>query len=316
MDAKECISAISQTASQHLNLVVKPETAVWINGPSLGHSVADSTLVFSISGARSSGDFVVLLSNDDFPDAVKEAVGNARGIAGELPPDLAMHVLTPLCADEWDGKSFAVYRRLYSFSENRLIAKLQKQTYGDRIYSWLARVARETSQVVAGEDQKKMRYLDPLEYLVQEPKLSGEIAGAAASIRSAVEADEWTPVTVVEHGDFWLGNVLLPKYWLFDSRRDRFAIIDWGGAKRTGYPFIDLIRYFRATSNNLAVLERRLTQYCGVSNLPYAHVSRYVYSALGAIGMNRNQFPLDRYISLVEDCTGALNSLCADPADR
>ncbi len=295
---------IVEQASKKLGMPLAPAPNVFLARPGFKKNVADATSAFAIEDADRRRQFVVLLSSPDYPDAVNGAVQRAAAAAARLPQRLARHVLTPVLADRACGRTYAVYARYYPLSSNRGVRALEKRAIENAVYGWLGEVASATQTKIVDLKDVERCFIAPLDFLANESGLSAEVRAAAARVRKQATHRDFAPTMILEHGDLWLGNILFPRRSpLFGGAGD-FVIIDWGASNAQGYPLIDLIRFFDSTSSDRQKLRRAIKCYNDESGIAALDPELYALAALGQLGLHRNQFPRDRYLSLAEKCAG------------
>lgn len=283
-----------------LRLVLAPNAV--LARPDFKKKVADATSVIKIGDSAGSRKFVIILSSAEYPDAVNEAVQRAAAAAANMPQRLARRVLAPIYADRVGGRSYAVYPRYFPFSKNRIVRKLEKLAIEDAVYRWLGEIANATQTTIVDPREIERRFIAPLDYLANETILSDGVRSAAATFLKDAARSDFTPKLIVEHGDLWLGNILSRRRSPLLGGADDFVIIDWGASSPQGYPLYDLIRFFDSTSNDRRKLRRAILRYSVASGIAVGDLELYALAGLGRLGLNRNQFPLERYLSLAEKC--------------
>lgn len=312
MEVERDIVEIARLAAKETGRRLNPTTLACLKRPDFETGVADAKLIYSIKSEYGRDDCVIIFSNPAFPDAVSEAVEKTARVIERLPAEASRYVLLPIFDGRYGAQSFAVYPKLFAFSENRLICKLQKKVVEDEVYRWLSHVAKSTQLRIEEKSEFANRFVRPLEYITNERRFSEEIRKSAAEALVTAERPGFSPVCIVEHGDFWLGNVLLTDKWLLRKRPYGFAVIDWGSSNVFGYPFIDLLRFFDSASGRFGKVSPRVRQYCESADIPAADLPLYVLAALGYLGLHRNQFPMERYIMLAERCAALAGGVHAD----
>ena len=300
MRRDETVVDLANWASSHAGLDLDIASLSPLRRDNDGMEVTDSADVFTVKSRARRADCIILVSNAEYPDAVNDAVGRAQKVADSLLPALRENVLLPLCADYYENKSFAIYQKLVPFSKNKFVCKFQKLTFEHEVYEWLSNVAKATKAPIQDTALLESRFVAPLKYVVNEPGLSEGLRAGAGRAIGLLDRGEFAPVCIVEHGDFWLGNILLEGHWPLLKRSRHFAVIDWGAANVCGYPFVDLLRFYESTSNDMEKIKRYTAHYCETSKIPVGDIVHYTLAAIGWLGLHRNQFPMERYIALSE----------------
>lgn len=267
----------------------------WIARPDGKSEVPDATLAVNLTGGGA--DMVLLISNARFPDATDEALGKIEAVAARLRPGTAKVILRPSVSGREEGRSFAAFPRLRTFSDNWVLARLEKDLIAGAVIDWLCDIARQTRAPVPRDERDRL-FAAPLTCVSEDADLGPELRAAADAALAGLPDDLFT---VVEHNDFWTGNILMPprSLPLLAPARGEFRVIDWRGARLDGYPFGDLIRFgLSARRADAPRTGRELADYAGALDIPRSHVAHYVLSAIGRVGLNRGGFPKDRYAAL------------------
>lgn len=272
-----------------------------LSRPGFKADVADAFEVFLVPGRRKADDAVLSLSPPAFPEAVAGAVSRTKALAGGLPERLAETVLLPEYQGRYSGRSFALYPRLLPVSGNRAFGYLQKRMLRRPVTEWAGCLARASRSELTDDAEIARRFLEPLGRLSEESGASDELRAAARSAAEAFLHGRLRPVTVIQHGDFWLGNILLRHIWPLRRGRDYpFMIIDWGAVNRQGYPVVDLMRFLGSATRNAGFRAAALDRYRASAGLDRAAVLPHLCAGIGWLGMHRNQFPLSRYLESSE----------------
>lgn len=285
-------------ASRELGVDFKTASLAWISQPR-DAGVADAPTIFRISAARSEDDAVFIVSNERFPEFVANAVECARTVRDRVQQSAGGRVLLPKMVGRHGDRSFAVYRRLYPVSENRWLSKAQRILIEPGVCAWLRDVA-VASRTVPDAGQFESAFVRPLTFVAAEAAFSGALRGAAETALRSLERGTVAPVTTVQHGDFWIGNILLNRVLPLPRSGSRFFVIDWGSANLQGYPFVDLVRYIGSTSSNRQKLRRRVEEYRRQCGFEREALSTSICASIGWIGRHRNEFPLEQYIASSE----------------
>ncbi len=146
--------------------------------------------------------------------------------------------------------------------------------------------------------------------MLNDRVFSSEIQTQTAAALAALETGAFKPTNVIQHGDFWQGNILLNRGWPLKGCQDEsFSIIDWGGANLKGYPYIDLLRFSLSIPRGKAVTKKRLIKYSRFCGFSVEEILYYVCAHIGHLGLNRHEFPLDRYVRSMEDLFATVSRL-------
>ena len=272
----------------------------WLNPTEATTAVPDHTYVMQIDGAQSIDDAVLIISNENYPNVVADAAAQIGAIDERLTPETRKRILKPLLVDQYGKQSFALYPVLEPFAANRIIGKLQKQLLQNDICGWLANVAKETKKACNEAEERNARFSEPFQFLTAQDALPSDLKTASEAFGKSVEESGHEIFNVVQHGDFWLGNIMLDRgtlpYAGILSRN--FHVIDWGGSNLDGYPFGDLVRFVMSTRRHSFAPGEILEAYADIAGLPTNSIAFYCLAEMGALGMNLDNFPYDRYVKL------------------
>lgn len=273
----------------------------WISRPDFSNRVADATIILRLKGHERGHDAVLIISNPSYPNAVANAVNTARQVYDHVQPAIQATVLLSDFQGAHEDQSFAVFPALTPISENRLVRRIQKQMIEKDIQKWLCELYACSKRPAATDEDIEKRFLKPLSYLIGEERFSSDLRNSAKAALTAVEHRDFQPMFTIQHGDFWLGNILLKKGWPFvKDEKYPFFVIDWGVANLKGYPFVDLFRYALSTTKNENRILENLHAYCRRCELSPRLLPNYVCASIGWLGLHRKNFPMGRYVASSE----------------
>ena len=294
---------IAGNVSLNLGNTLDLSTIRLVTPPAGKKLLEDSTHAFLIDGREASDDIVLLVSRKNFPEAVEADLARANSVRAQVDADVQSHISSPLFQGIYGTQTYAAFRRLEEISSSRIVRFVQKNIALPRVVAWSASLARQTKRHHLDDPDYDSLFVKPLEYLVSDsdcPRRLREFADQRLDDLTRVKADLWT---VVEHGDFGIGNVLFERgkvtNVLTSSRN--FIVIDWRGSRDDGYPCIDIIRLlssvFRGGSRRPVVLLDRYQKQLDISD-----VDCVTYSALsfGRLLQNLDQFPRENFDRLCE----------------
>lgn len=295
---------IAEEVSARLGDCLQPATTRWITGPPAQDAVRDATYAFYVDGRMRAQDMVLLVSGPAFPEAVGEDGARARQVADRVSAGVAGHIATPLATGRFEGQSWAAFARLSPMASWRGARMLQKPRIAGPVLDWLAQLARETQQPETTAAGYEARFVHPLEVLALDHDLSDPLRRFAQDCRDRLLRDRPALVTVVQHGDFWVGNILFRRRrWpTFNPALGDFCVIDWRGARLDGYPCADAIRLISSLYRvNAPQTGAFLDRYLKALALAEADMALYSLLSLGQLGENLDQFPKARYCQLCEE---------------
>jgi thiamine kinase-like enzyme len=269
--------------------------------------VADSPTKSYISDQSGKKNAVLFVSNEVNPNFVRRSVHNSADAKKILGEDLGSVILTPIASGIYENLSFSIWPLERDISRNFVLRRLQKFLVTPRVFNWLEAVSRQTLCGEIGPETKEAIYLQPLAKICDQKWYPDHLRRLAEDAISHVQTDSLRPVTVLQHSDLWLGNVLLPRKQTVSARiHHGFYLIDWGGANLAGIPFLDVINFADSVCLNHTRLERELARHCRLLQCTFADAMLYLVVALANIGMRLEHFPESRYL---ETCDRLLNLL-------
>ena len=308
IDYPEYIIDVVESAATRAGKEYDLKSLRWLNPTETTTAVPDHTYVMQIDGVRSADDAVLIISNENYPNVVAAAAAQIGAIDERLSPETRKRILKPLLVDQYGKQSFALYPVLEPFATNKLIGKLQKQLLQDDICRWLANLAKETKKACNEAEERNARFSKPFQFLTEQEALPSDVKTASGAFGKSAEMGTHEIFNVVQHGDFWLGNIMLDRgtlpYTGILSRN--FHVIDWGGSNLDGYPFGDLVRFIMSTRRHSFAPADLIEAYAEISDVPANDIAFYCLAEMGALGLNLDNFPYDRYIKLVTSTFGWL----------
>ena len=272
-----------------------------IGNPAFKNEVLDTSSKYFLPGVTPEYDAVLMVSQKAYPDSIERAVNNSREARHILSDRSSAVVLTPINDGRFIGLSYAVWPEHRPVSRFRLIRKFQKRWLEPKIFSWLHEAAKDS--VVRNLDEESVdQYIrSPLECVAANTRLSDKLRSIATHALQILDSRQWNPVTILQHSDFWLGNVLLLKNRARSTdNKFGFCIIDWGGALIDGVPVFDMIRFCISFRIPLPRVRRELLKYVDTIQLSPEELIYYLVVALGRVGLNLEQFPENRYLEMCE----------------
>jgi hypothetical protein len=263
-------------------------------------AVADFThkyLVTSSPGTR----YVLFVSNEKFPSMVNRAVSriqDARSVLTGQPKDVAE---MPIDHGSWEGVSYALWLYRFPLSTNRLIVFAQKHLLAPKVLAWLTLIAQQTQQNSLTSNDLRENFFEPLRVLSSRLELGTTLTRASKIAIDRITSGDFRPVHVLQHGDLWRGNVLIKgSLELLNPLENGFIVIDWGGARVSGYPFIDLLRFSMSCNMSPKTTASHIHSMREIVRCEPVDVVSYVLCALGKLYQELEQFPERSFIKLGE----------------
>ena len=281
-----------------------------IGAPGFKNEVHDAPRKFYLPGVTPENNAVLMVSRKAHPDFIDRAINNSNLARGMLSDQHSAVILEPINYGRFQGLSYAVWPEHKPVSNNRLIRKIQIRRLQPKVFLWLQSMAKDS--MVGGLDEKSIDqyFQSPLECVAANPRLSQNVKAYAIEALKNLQTRQWIPITVLQHADFWFGNILLLNNdtQSNDNKYD-FCIIDWGGASIHGVPVFDLVRYCISIRISLSSARDEFLKYALTLQIEPGELFYYLICALGQIGMNLEQFPEDRYLEMCEKNISYLQSL-------
>ncbi len=281
-----------------------------IGDPSFKNETLDSPYKYYLPGIKPENDAVLMVSREAFPDFIERAVNNSRKAHALLSDQLSSVVLEPANDGRYRDLSYAIWPEHRPISDSRLIRKLQKKWLDPKVFTWLNGIAKDSMNQNIDEKSVDQFISTPLECIATNPQLSDNIHSYATKALQHLNTKKWTPITILQHSDFWLGNILFLKKTTRSSANNfGFCVIDWGGAQTHGAPVFDLVRYCISTHVSISRAREEFLRYAKTIQIEPRELIYHLICALGQIGMNLEQFPENRYLEMCEGNVSFIQTL-------
>ena len=273
-------------------------------------TLIDSPSIYLVPGLLAKDDAVLRISSQEFPDSVEERVQKSRRARNVLSDDLAAVIPKEIFDGRFMGRSYAIWPMYRPISDYKIIRLIQKWRLYDNVFAWLRGVAAASINRNVSPTTFDQRYRLPLEHVCETFRHSTEIRYAADRALRSLEKNEWRPASILQHTDFWHGNLLLPHTSQQSSdNKFGFFVIDWGGSCIDGAPGFDLTRFCMSANLSLQNARAEFLNYMQSIGIEREAFIFEVIAAIGGIGINLNQFPEDRYIAMGENCVKYLRAI-------
>lgn len=300
---EDYIIEIARQASSGLGGTLNLSSLCQIGGARGKGWVTDAGLAFYIDGHRRADDAVLLVASPSFGHTVATNVAAARRAAGQVDEAVGRHIARPIYEGQRGAQSFAVFSRLSPVSDTKIIRYLQRSGVTARVTPWLIQLAQQTRRMAQDAADYDRLFIAPLIGLSDDADVAQPIRDFAKSLAAQVQKDRPDLFTVMQHDDFWVGNIMFERrrYEALNPALGDFAVIDWRGVRLDGYPGLDLSRYCRSIySPGDARTRAIMRDYGAALGVSSREMSLYLMLALGRLGAELDQFPKQRYASMCD----------------
>lgn len=248
--------------------------------------IADATLKYRVKMPSGDSGFL-LVSGAGNSALIARAVANITRVRAAVSLSSAAPILPPVLQGQVAERSFAMWPVREPFMAGGRIQRVwRRYRYANAICVWQRTLVQETQHPAQGET-----FRGNLQAILKEPAFVGDMHRAATQALGRVNAGDWTPVHCCQHGDFWIGNILLPH-----PREDTpFHVIDWAGMNPSGYPFMDLCRILASLRCPHWFAVRQIAALRTQIGCAPEDITGFVLSGLGHTSRNLEYFPPDRF---------------------
>lgn len=262
--------------------------------------VDDQTYKFLVRSNEGRPVAVVLCSSSASPELIARGVRRAAEAKRALGAELGRVVLEPIAQGEVHGLSYVILPYFQPLSDKRMVGWLQRRRLRPRVFHWLLGLTRQTMHDLTRQD-KHARFMRPLERLAEMSQASSAVRSAAARGIDRLERDQWTPRHVLMHNDLWVDNLLL-------DDDGGFVVIDWPGALVDGYAVYDLVRLAQSFKLRNDKLGEQVRAHCRLLDCDPQDAVSHLAAGLGHLSQNLEHFPIDRFLTLADDCVCRVTS--------
>jgi hypothetical protein len=268
--------------------------------------VADSLYKYKLPGIKNDGA-ILMISNLKYPDMVSNIITKMTFIEKHVTKDTQKFIIQPITAGDVDGISYVLWPMYYPISKLFVTRKVQQIQIHSNVFNFINQLALDTKKEVKDKDLIVNEIVPALFSMAKNKDLSNELRGVAECAIKEAKSQDWVPLTVVQHSDLWLDNVLLKKS---TRKLDRdIIIIDWGGAILNGSTTFDFVRYCLSTYLTKRRVKKELQRYSEITNLTFEELLFQLVLALGFIRQNLGEFPLDRFNAMSQKCFTYLSEI-------
>jgi aminoglycoside phosphotransferase (APT) family kinase protein len=258
------------------------------------------------------------LSAPRAPKMVARGVARADAIRGALDAERAAPVLSPFASGTFEGASYAVWP-FCAPVRMRGGVRIGGRRFVRPLLAWLREVTRQTARAIAS-DAVGAQVDRNLCRMAMDARLSAHARLCARRALDRLDRGRFRPTHVAMHGDLHVGNVLIDDCDATGRAElpmvDRFAIIDWCGASREGYPIFDLLRLADSMRVSDARLAVELARHCELLGGDLDDAASHTAAGLADLGAHLECFPVAAYSALIDRVLRRLESALSHHGGR
>jgi len=265
---------------------------------------ADATYKVIFKDASDKSVAFLLCANALNPELVAQNVNKAKNARKHLPAFAATAIQLPIIEGNHNGLSWALFDIMQPLSRRPWHWRLQKLRLARPLVCWLADVMQATRQPISGNDMEAVA-ITPLTAVADNKNFPKPFRLRAGRAIADIESGRWLPQTTLAHNDLWKGNIMLPLTKPAGAPSPQFCIIDWAGSSISGFAFFDLMKLARSFKFPVFFTRRIINRQCAILDCAIDHSMDYLLAALGALGLNLENFPVHIYtqmsVALMQD---------------
>lgn len=240
------------------------------------------------------------------PEVVQTLLDCSDVARKQLGKKLSSVILNPIKAGHHNGLSYCItpYRR--PLHDGRVGRWYDRRRLRTSVLDWLVQATAKTCETI--NDCAEYKRIDAeLAELKSLEGLDSSLLHAVGETRNAIAAEAWPIVQVLQHGDFWDGNLLVA------PRADAwpFVIIDWPGSRPSGEPIFDLIRFAISVHLPDKTLGQQLKKHSDILGCKVPDTACHLLIALAGLSARLNNFPVDRFVVMANYNFARLNKAIA-----
>tara|TARA_B110000305_G_scaffold235070_1_gene294124 strand:+ start:486 stop:1271 length:786 start_codon:yes stop_codon:yes gene_type:complete len=233
--------------------------------------VADDTAKYFVHGGDGNLFAVLICSNPNSPNLISRSIERAT-IAQSILANAGSVIIDPIACGEVNGLSYAIWPLKETFSTTRIKRYFQKRKIVPEVFFWLRDVVSLTKVQV----DDCSNYVQTFNSIARDDELPDEVRVIARKAESRMGNNRFTPYSVLEHGDLWVDNILLPLGRSFlPNAKYGFFVIDWAGSRTNGNPFYDLFRFAISAGKQRDVLRSEIEIHCTLLGCDVSDVACY-----------------------------------------
>ncbi|MBL4591575.1 MAG: hypothetical protein JKY96_06400 [Phycisphaerales bacterium] len=153
---------------------------------------------------------VLFLASQLEPGLVQQSVDRAADAKELLNDELGLVIIEPLAKGVYKDLSFVCWPWCTPLSQSRVMGRVHRTRLRPSIFAWLDGVATTTQKCVS-EMENESRFAADLQRIHDDEDMPRAMRTAAEQGLDEIGTESWNPTHSLEHGDFWMGNILRPQ---------------------------------------------------------------------------------------------------------
>lgn len=264
---------------------------------------SDDTMKFLIKEGNKNIAFL-LCCYSEFGDIPLRNLKKITKIKKKLSKKVSSVLLEPIMSGEVEGVCFVVWPYCDALSDHFLIHRLQSMNVRSRSLSWLRKVNKKSRRKLKRSEVDK-HFINLLKRFGARNDLDTNVKEAINMQVQSLENGSWHPYFVLAHNDLWIGNVLMNE----NNKYNGLTIIDWASARRKkGFAIYDLVRLSMSLNLSKRAFNKELEAHCKILHCDVRNSMGYLLASLAFLAENLDQFPEERFLSLVNSCFEYIDS--------
>lgn len=259
-----------------------------------GKPVADDTTKLLVRDGSGVPYAVLVFSDETRGNLPVRGAAMSEKIRSASYGSVASSILSPLSYGNIRGVSYALWPYRRPLTDLPLLRNFQRFVISRKAFTWLLQLTNQTKSIVSPA-LVEQRFIDPMRRLAADRSVSEKVRADLLFYASRAEEGSWRPMHVAEHGDLWLGNMLVCRESDYS-----IAVIDWAGAKLEGHAMYDLSRLSRSLNVSTGFYRSQVRLHCAELNCEFGDSLGYLLSSLARLSENLEHFPHSRFIQLLE----------------
>lgn len=255
--------------------------------------VRDDTTKLLIRDHSGSPIAVLLFSDESLGTLPERAASFSSKAISFLPENVSSAILSPISYGNFEGMSYAIWPYRRQMSGLPVFRNFQRYLVANKVLSWLLDLTIHSRSPV-GFAAVQDKFVQPMLHLAKSSGVDFAVKNDLLRFVSRINEGDWRPQQVIEHGDLWLGNVLIDRSSSFG-----ITMIDWAGAKMDGHAFYDLARISRSSKLSKAGYRKQVTSHCAVLDCEIDDSAGYLLSSFARLLQNLEHFPYSRFVQLL-----------------